>query len=237
MVMGEHPMGDPMMDPQAAMAALPKPRRKIWREELLVDEVFLAYKDRTELLPDPDLIERIFLLVRRRDRHLVVRLGDRSQPWQLPVLEFEIEPRPETGPEDADQEERRERLDEMIRSVVHETWQVPISAWEIHTRVQMTAKHNQLQYQAGARRYEIVVTAECGDPDDLAPGTEWARALLPAARDEPGAAPALHGPRGAGSGARAAGDRSGQIRLRPPRAATVRRGARLGSGHDARNRG
>jgi len=180
MVMGEHPMGDPMMmDPQAAMASLPKPRRKLWREELLVDEVFLAYKDRTELLPDPDLIERIFLLARRRDRHLVVRLGDRSQPWQLPVLEFEIEPRLETDPEDADQAERRERLDEMIRSVVHETWQVPISNWALHTRVQMTAKNNQQQYPPGARRYEIVVTAECGDPDDPAPGTEWARRFFP----------------------------------------------------------
>ena len=82
MAFGEHPMMDPMMNPEAALASLPKPRRKIWREELLVDEAFLAYKDRTEVLPDPELIERIFLLIRRRDRHLVVRLGDRRQPWE-----------------------------------------------------------------------------------------------------------------------------------------------------------
>lgn len=175
MVMGEHPMMDPMMDPAAAMASLPKPRRKLWREELLVDEVFLAYKDKTDLLPNPDLVERIFLLIRRRNRHLVVRFGDRRQPWELPILEFEIEPRPEKESEDADQEERRQRLDEMITSVVYETWQVPISAWQLHTRVRMTAKHNQDQYEPGARRYELVVTAECGAPDDLAEGTEWAR--------------------------------------------------------------
>ena len=174
MAMGD-PMGDPMMDPQAAMAALPKPRRKIWREELLVDEVFLAYKDPTDILPDPDLVERIFLLIRRRDRHLVVRFGDRKQPWQLPILEFDISPRREEGPEDAEQEQRRERLDEMIKSVVHDTWQVPITEWDIHTRTQMTAKDNQTRFEPGSRRYEIVVTAQCGDPDDLAEDSEWAR--------------------------------------------------------------
>lgn len=175
MAFGEHPMMDPMMNPEAALASLPKPRRKIWREELLVDEAFLAYKDRTEVLPDPELIERIFLLIRRRDRHLVVRLGDRRQPWELPILEFEIEPRPETEPEDADQEERRVRLDEMIRTVVYETWQTPIIDWAVHTRTQMTAKGNQSQYEPGARRYELVVTAECAEPDDLAEDSEWTR--------------------------------------------------------------
>ena len=175
MAFGEHPMMDPMMNPEAALASLPKPRRKVWREELLVDEVFLAYKDRTETLPDPELIERIFLLVRRGERQLVVRLGDRHQPWELPILEFEIEPRAETGPEDADQEERRVRLNEMICAVVHETWQVPIVDWAVHTRVQMTAKDNQTQYELGARRYELVVTAECAEPDDLAADSEWSR--------------------------------------------------------------
>ncbi len=179
MAFGEHPMGDPMMDPAAAMAALPKPRRKIWREELLVDEAFLAYKDKTEIIPDPDLIERVFLLIRRRDRHLVVRLGDRSQPWELPILEFEIEPRVEDAAEDADQEERRQLLDDMIRRVVHETWQVPIIDWAIHTRTQMTAKDNQTEYEPGARRYELVVTAQCAEPDDLAEDTEWARRFFP----------------------------------------------------------
>ena len=168
-------MDDQMMDPAAAMAALPKPRRKIWREELLIDDVFLAYKDKTDVLPDPDLVERIFLLIRRRDRHLVVRLGDRSQPWQLPILEFEIDPRPEEGPDDADQEARREQLDEIITSAVHDIWQVPIIDWDVHTRVKMTAKDNQSEYEPGSRRYELVVTAECGDPDDLADDSEWAR--------------------------------------------------------------
>ena len=67
------------------------------------------------------------------------------------------------------------RLDEMIRTVVYETWQTPIIDWAVHTRMQMTAKGNQTQYEPGARRYELVVTAECAEPDDLADDSEWAR--------------------------------------------------------------
>lgn len=175
MAFGEHPMGDPMMDPEAALRNLPKPRRKIWRQEVWVDDTFLMYKDQTEDLPDPELVERIFLLARRGDRHLVVRHGGRGQPWELPILEFEIEPQHEPDGSETDQEARRAELTQTIRSVVLDTWQVPIIDWSQHTLIQMTARNNQDAYEPGVRRYEMVVVAQCGEPEPLDPESGWSR--------------------------------------------------------------
>ena len=171
------PGGDPMMDPQAAMAQLPKPRTKVWREEKLVDDVFLAYMDKIETLPEPDLIFRAFLLFRRGERHLAVRLGDRHQPWQLPVLEPDVAPAVEDDAIDAEalQDDRRERLGAMISAAMMETWQLPVAGWRQYSRVQMTARNNQDQYEPGARRYEIVVVGECGEPAEPAGDSEWTR--------------------------------------------------------------
>ncbi len=176
MAFGESPMGgDPMMDPAEVMKNIPKPRRKIWRQEKLVDDVFLQYRDQTEELPEPDLVERIFLVIRRGDRCLAVRHGDRHEPWVLPILEFNIDPRPEPLDPELDQEARCAALTQMIRTVVEDTWQVPIVDWSQHTRVQMTAKELQDQCAVGSRRYEMVVMCEAGEPLDLAEGTEWTR--------------------------------------------------------------
>jgi len=176
------PGGDPMMDPQAAMAKMPKPRRKVWREEKLVDDVFLAYMDKIETLPEPDLIFRMFLVLRRGERHLAVRLGDRRQPWQLPTLEPEISPavEPEDMDEEALQEDRRERLDAIIQAAMMDTWQLPVAGWRQFSRVQMTARRNQDEHEPGARRYEVCIVGECGEPADLAGDGGWARRFLPA---------------------------------------------------------
>ena len=178
MAFGEHPLGGGMgmdMDPAEVMKHLPKPRQKVWRQEKLVDNVYLQYRDKVEELPEPDLVERIFLVVMRRDRCLVVRHGDRHQPWLLPILEFEIEPRPEPLDPELDQDARRSALTQTIRSVVEDTWQVPIVDWSQHTRVQMTARELQDEVEVGARRYEMVVMAEAGEPLDLVEGTGWSR--------------------------------------------------------------
>lgn len=178
MAFGEHPLGGGMgmdMDPAEVMKHLPKPRRKLWRQEKLVDDVYLQYRDQTEELPEPDLVERIFLIVMRRDRCLVVRHGDRHQPWMLPILEFDIEPQPEPLDPELDQDARRAALTQTIRSVVEATWQVPIGDWSQHTRVQMTARELQDDVEVGARRYEMVVMAEAGEPLDLVEDTEWTR--------------------------------------------------------------
>ncbi len=180
MVFGEHPMGDPMgMDPAAVMKSIPKPRRRIWRQEKLVDEVYLQYRDRTEELPEPELVERIFLIIMRGDRCLVVRHGDRRQPWVLPILEFRIEPRPEPLAGESDQAARRAALTQTITSAVLETWRAPIVDWTQYTRIQMTAKELQDKVEPGARRYEMIVMAAAGEPLDLAADTEWARRFFP----------------------------------------------------------
>ncbi len=179
MAFGEHPLGDPMMDPSEAMKHIPKPRRKLWRQEKLVDNTYLQYRDQTEELPEPDLVERIFLIVMRGDRCLAVRHGDRHQPWVLPILEFEIEPRPEPLDPELDQDARQAALTQTIRSVVEDTWQVPIDNWSQHTRVQMTAKELQDEVEPGARRYEMIVMAEAGEPQDPDEESEWARRFFP----------------------------------------------------------
>ncbi len=180
MVFGENPMGDPMaMDAAEAMKSIPKPRRKIWRQEKLVDEAYLQYRDQTDELPEPELVERIFLIVMRGDRCLVVRHGDRREPWVLPILEFEIEPRPEPLDPELDQEARRAALSQTLESVVADTWQVPVTEWTQYTRIQMTAKELQDKVEPGARRYEMIVTAVAGEPMDLAEDTEWARRFFP----------------------------------------------------------
>lgn len=171
--------GDPMMDPAEVMRNLPKPRRKVWRQEKLVDDVYLQYRDQTDELPEPQLVERIFLVVMRGDRCLAVRHGDRREPWLLPILEFDIEPRPEPLDPSLDQEARRAAFTQTIQSVVEDTWQVPIVDWSQHTRVQMTARELQDQVEAGSRRYEMIASAEAGDPLDLIDGTEWARRFFP----------------------------------------------------------
>lgn len=167
------------MDPAEMMKHIPKPRRKLWRQEKLVDDVYLQYRDKTEELPEPDLVERIFLVVMRGDRCLVVRYGDRHEPWVLPILEFDIDPRPEPLDPELDQDARRSALTQTIRSVVEDTWQVPIVEWSQHTRVQMTARELQDEVEVGSRRYEMVVMAQAGEPLDLAEGTEWARRFFP----------------------------------------------------------
>lgn len=180
MAFGDHPMGgDPMMDPEEVMKHIPKPRLKVWRQEKLVDEAYLQYRDQTEELPEPDLVERIFLVIRRGERCLVVRHGDRHQPWVLPILEFDIDPRPEPLDPELDQDARQAALTQTIRSVVEDTWQVPLVDWSQHTLVQMTAKELQDKVEVGARRYEMVVMAEADEPLDLADGTEWARRFFP----------------------------------------------------------
>ena len=176
MVFGEHPMGDPMaMDANEVMRQIPKPRRKQWRQEKLVDDVYLQYRDQTDELPEPALVDRIFLILRRRDRWLAVRHGDRHEPWILPILEFEIEPRVEPLDPELDQEARRAELTQTITSVVADTWQLPVASWSQHTRVQMVARELQDEVEPGAHRYEMIVSGEVGDPDDLAEDTEWAR--------------------------------------------------------------
>ena len=181
MAFGEHPLGGGMgeMDPAEVMKHIPKPRRKIWRQEKLVDDVYLQYRDKTEELPEPDLVERIFLVIRRGDRCLAVRHGDRHQPWVLPILEFDIDPRPEPLDPELDQDARRAALTQTIAAVVEDTWQVPIVEWSQHTRVQMTARELQDQVEVGSRRYEMVVMAEAGEPNELAEDTEWARRFFP----------------------------------------------------------
>jgi hypothetical protein len=175
MAFGDPSLGGMDMDPAEIMKHIPKPRRKIWRQEKLVDDVYLQYRDKTEELPEPDLVERIFLVVRRGDRCLAVRHGDRHQPWMLPILEFGIEPRPEPLDPELDQDARRAALTQTIRSVVEDTWQVPIVDWSQHTLVQMTARELQDEVEVGSRRYEMVVMAEAGEPLDLAEGTAWTR--------------------------------------------------------------
>ncbi len=180
MAFGEHPLGGGMdMDPAEIMKQIPKPRRKLWRQEKLVDDVYLQYRDQTEELPEPDLVERIFLVIMRGDRCLAVRHGDRHQPWLLPILEFDIEPRPEPLDPELDQSARQAALTQTIRSVVEDTWQVPIVDWSQHTRVQMTARELQDEVEVGSRRYEMVVMAHAGEPLDLAQDTEWARRFFP----------------------------------------------------------
>ena len=181
MAFGEHPLGGGMgeMDPAEVMKHIPKPRRKIWRQEKLVDDVYLQYRDKTDELPEPDLVERIFLVIRRGERCLAVRHGDRHQPWALPILEFDIDPRPEPLDPEMDQDARRAALTQTISAVVEDTWQVPIVEWSQHTRVQMTARELQDQVEVGSRRYEMVVMAEAGEPNELAEGTEWARRFFP----------------------------------------------------------
>lgn len=182
MAFGEHPLGGGPgmdMDPTEALKHLPKPRRKLWRQEKLVDDVYLQYRDKTEELPEPDLVERIFLVVMRGDRCLVVRHGDRHQPWVLPILEFDIDPRPEPLDPELDQDARSAELTQTIRSVVEDTWQVPIVDWSQHTRVQMTARELQDDVEVGSRRYEMVVMAQAGEPIDIAEGSEWARRFFP----------------------------------------------------------
>ncbi|MCY4618092.1 MAG: hypothetical protein OXD50_05990 [Chloroflexi bacterium] len=181
MAFGEHPLGGGMgeMDPAEVMKHIPKPRRKIWRQEKLVDDVYLQYRDQTEELPEPDLVERIFLVIRRGERCLAVRHGDRHQPWVLPILEFDIDPRPEPLDPELDQDARRAALTQTISAVVADTWQVPIVEWSQHTRVQMTARELQDQVEVGSRRYEMVVMAEAGEPNELAEDTEWARRFFP----------------------------------------------------------
>ena len=171
--------GDPMMDPAEMAKYIPKPRRKLWRQEKLVDEAYLQYRDRTEELPEPDLVERIFLIVMRGERCLVVRHGDRHQPWVLPILEFDIEPRPEPLDPEMDQAARHASLTQTIGAVLEDTWQVPVAEWSQHTRVQMTAKELQEKVEPGARRYEMIVTAEAGEPQDLSEDNEWARRFFP----------------------------------------------------------
>ena len=163
------------MDPAEVMKHIPKPRRKLWRQEKLVDDIYLQYRDQIDELPEPDLVERIFLVIRRRDRCLAVRHGDRHQPWLLPILEFEIDPRPEPLDPELDQDARRAALTQTISSVVSDTWQVPILDWSQHTRVQMTARELQNAVEPGSRRYEMVVMAEAGEPDDPDPESEWTR--------------------------------------------------------------
>ena len=167
------------MDPAEVMKHIPKPRRKIWRQEKLVDNVYLQYRDQTDELPEPDLVERIFLIVMRGGRCLAVRHGDRHQPWELPIIEFDIDPRPEPLDPALDQNARRAAFTQTLRSVVEDTWQVPILDWSQHTLVQMTAKELQDEVEVGARRYEMVVMAEAGEPLDLAEGTEWSRRFFP----------------------------------------------------------
>ncbi len=181
MAFGEHPLGGGMgeMDPAEVMKHIPKPRRKIWRQEKLVDDVYLQYRDKTEELPEPDLVERIFLVIRRGERCLAVRHGDRHQPWVLPILEFDIDPRPEPLDPELDQDARRAALTQTIAAVVEDTWQVPVVEWSQHTRVQMTARELQDQVEVGSRRYEMVVMAEAGEPNELAEDTEWARRFFP----------------------------------------------------------
>ena len=181
MAFGEHPLGGGMgeMDPAEVMKHIPKPRRKIWRQEKLVDDVYLQYRDKTEELPEPDLVERIFLVIRRGERCLAVRHGDRHQPWVLPILEFDIDPRPEPLDPELDQDARRAALTQTIAAVVEDTWQMPIVEWSQHTRVQMTARELQDQVEVGSRRYEMVVMAEAGEPNELAEDTEWARRFFP----------------------------------------------------------
>ncbi len=181
MAFGEHPLGGGMgeMDPAEVMKHIPKPRRKIWRQEKLVDDVYLQYRDKTDELPEPDLVERIFLVIRRGERCLAVRHGDRHQPWVLPILEFDINPRPEPVDPELDQDARRAALTQTISAVVADTWQVPIVDWSQHTRVQMTARELQDQVEVGSRRYEMVVMAEAGEPNELAEDTEWARRFFP----------------------------------------------------------
>ncbi len=180
MAFGEHPLGgDPMMDPAEVMKHIPKPRRKVWRQEKLVDNVYLQYRDQTDALPEPDLVERIFLVVMRGDRCLAVRHGDRHQPWLLPILEFDIDPRPEPLDPELDQEARRAALSQTIRTVVEDTWQVPIAEWSQHTLVQMTAKELQDEVEPGARRYEMIVAAEAGEPHEPAEDSGWTRRFFP----------------------------------------------------------
>ncbi len=176
MVFGEHPMGDPMaMDAAEVMKQLPKPRRKQWRQEKLVDDVYLQYRDQTDDLPEPALIERIFLVVHRGGRWLAVRHGDRHEPWVLPILEFEITPQVEPLDPELDQDARRAALTQTINSVVSETWHVPIERWSQHTRVQMVARELQDEVAPKATRYEIIVSAEAGAPDDADLESEWTR--------------------------------------------------------------
>ena len=78
-----------------------------------------------------------------------------------------------------DQDARRAEFTQTIRSVVEDTWQVPIVDWSQHTRVQMTAKELQDEVAVGSRRYEMVVMAQAGEPLELADGTEWARRFFP----------------------------------------------------------
>ncbi|MCY3921385.1 MAG: hypothetical protein OXG27_03195, partial [Chloroflexi bacterium] len=95
------------------------------------------------------------------------------------ILEFDIEPRPEPLDPELDQEARRSALTQTIRSVVEDTWQVPIVEWSQHTRVQMTARELQDEVEVGSRRYEMVVMANAGEPLDLVEDTEWARRFFP----------------------------------------------------------
>ena len=196
--------------PAEIMKHIPKPRRKVWRQEKLVDEVYLQYRDQTEELPEPDLVERIFLIVMRRDRCLAVRHGDRHEPWLLPILEFDIDPRPEPLDPELDQDARRAALTQTISSVVEDTWQVPIVDWSQHTRVQMTARELQDQVEVGSRRYEMVVMAQAGEPLDLAEGNPVGPALLSLARDQQALARALLRLPGARVGLRTASDRGRQ---------------------------
>ena len=151
-------------------------RKRNYIDEFKVPGDFRARHEVTSNVPPADLVTRVYLLTWHKDRPVVVRQGDRSEPWQIPTLEREAPAGEGNGK--GSTKSGASAIDRWIKSEARKQWGIRVKDWFQHGRFELVANVDATSIAPGTLRYELFVCATASRLDDQPDDSEWSRRTI-----------------------------------------------------------
>lgn len=156
-----------------ARAEAEEGRKRNWIGEKLIDGEFRALTETTDGVPPLDMVTRVYAMSWRGDRPLLVRSGDASTPWGIPLLEHDA-----GGDVGGRNGANDKALDKWLKAEMRQRWGIRVKDWFQHARLELTAIADATSVDPGTRRYYLFLCVNVSKLDDLPDDAPWSRRTI-----------------------------------------------------------
>lgn len=153
-------------------------RKRNYIDEFRVADDFRARNEVTADVPPADLVTRVYLMTWHKDRPVVVRQGDSSEPWQIPTMERDAPAGEGNGDGKGTTKSNAKAIDRWIKSEAREQWGIRVKDWFQHSRFELVANIDATSVAPGTLRYELFVCATASGLDDQPDASAWSRRTI-----------------------------------------------------------
>ena len=156
---------------------IPKPRAPQYLQVKRMDERFLAVNQETAEAPPLAQVDRIYLLVWHKGKPVVVRYGEPSAPWELPVIERAAGADGERAGK-GKAATPPEALERWLKQSAKALWGIQIGGWYQHSRLELTASALQSEVEPGSVRYWVFACATASRLGEAPAGRDVTRRAM-----------------------------------------------------------